>query len=314
MITPLLNFISVLYKTGSFIVLKFRSLRGRQFSDTKIISIDNLSFGGTGKTPMVMEVAGILKDAEVKFSIVTRGYGSLNKESSLLVKKEHTWKEVGDEVKMMTDELPGIDIFKGSDRVRSITGSIKRGNSVVILDDGFQSAGIKKDLKIMLINPEQNYYYLRNFKFMAKSEDVILYYKGIKSRKPGYRIRKKEHYGEYSFEFSSFQTPDGLPADPGQLPVFGFSALGDNERFKSDLAGLNLKGFQGFRDHHVYSGNDLETLEKRMKSSGADFLVCTHKDFVKITDTLTDGFPLIYIKNRIKCDFDLKGSILSIIE
>lgn len=286
-----------------------RGRKARQFSDTKIISIDNLSFGGTGKTPMVMEIAGILQEAGIKFSIVTRGYGSLKK-NSLLVKDKHTWEEVGDEVKMMSNEFPDIDIFKGANRVRSIGASVKRENEVVILDDGFQSTGIKKDLKIMLINPEQSYYYLRNFKFMAKNEDIILFYKGKKARKHGYRIRKKGDYGEYSFEFSSFQTPDGLPADPGHLPVFGFSALGDNDRFRSDLTSLNLKGFKGFRDHYTFSKKDLEILENRMKNSGADFLVCTHKDFVKIADLLTDGFPLIYIKNRVKCGFDLKGYLL----
>ncbi len=263
---------------------------------------------------MVIEVAGILEKAGVKFAIITRGYGSSSKEKSLLVKKDHTWKKIGDEVKMISNEFPDIDIFKGSNRIKSIISSMKRGNKVAILDDGFQSAGIQKNLKIMLINPDQNYYYLRNFKFMAKNEDIVLYYNGGRSGNPKHEILNRGDRGKYSFEFSSFQTPDGLPADPGELPVFGFSALGDNRRFESDLTSLNLKGFSGFRDHHIFSSNDLKILKEKMKSSGAEFLVCTHKDFVKITDIIEDGFPLIYIKNKIISDLDLKKHILSIIE
>ena len=166
----------------------------------------------------------------------------------------------------------------------------------------------------MMVNPEHEYYYLRNFKFMAGKEDIILYYRGKKPASSNYHIRKEGDHGEYSFEFFSFQTADGLPADPGDLPVFGFSALGDNERFKSDLSDLNLKGFKGFKDHHKYSTDELESLLKEMKKTEADFLICTYKDFVKVSDKIKDGFPLIYIKNKVKCNFDLKGYILSIVK
>jgi len=280
----------------------------------KIISIDNLSFGGTGKTPMVLEIAEILKESGNKFSIVTRGYGSLSEKKGTLVKEHHTWKDVGDEVKMVSNELHDVDIFTGRNRKKSIINSIRRGNKIIILDDGFQSANIKKDLKIMLINPEHDYSYLRNFKFMAKDEDIILYYKSGKARKSGYHIRKTGDHGDYSFELTTFQTQEGLPADPGELPVYGFSALGDNERFRSDLNELNLKGFKGFNDHHQYTTDDLKLLIREMKNVQAEFLVCTYKDFIKIADMIKDGFPLIYVKNRIKCHFDLKGFILSIIK
>jgi len=295
-------------------VLKLKSVGKIKYKDIKIISVDNLAFGGTGKTPMVLEIAGILKEAGLKFSIVTRGYGSLSEKKGVLVKERHRWEEIGDEVKMISNEFSDIDIFTGRNRKRSITESIRRGNKIVILDDGFQSAGIKKDISIMLINPRHKYYYLRNFKFLARCEDIILYYKGTNSPGSGYHIRKRGDHGEYSFEFSSFQTADGLPADPGNLPIFGFSALGDNERFRSDLSNLNLKGFKGFRDHTKYTPDDLKSLIREMKSAGAEFLICTYKDFIKITDMIKDGFPLIYVRNRVKCDFDLKGYILSIIE
>lgn len=292
--------------------MKLKGLRKQEYENVKIISIDNLSFGGTGKTPMVLEIAEILKESGKKFSIVTRGYGSLSEKNGSIVKEHHTWREIGDEVKMIANELPGVDIFTGRNRKKSISDSIRRGNKIIILDDGFQSTNIKKDLKIMMINPEHNYSYLRNFKFMAKEEDIILYYKKEKSQKSGYHIRQTGDHGDYSFEFTTFQTQEGLPADPGELPVYGFSALGDNERFRSDLSELNLKGFRGFNDHHRYTADDLKVLINEMKNEKAEFLVCTYKDFIKISDMIKDGFPLIYVKNRIKCHFDLKGYVLSI--
>ncbi len=280
----------------------------------KIISVDSLAFGGTGKTPMVLEIASILKSIGVKFSIVTRGYGSTSEKNGVSVNENHSWQEVGDEVKMISLEFPDIDIFTGCDRVNSLKKSEENGNKVVILDDGFQSAGIKKDLKIMMINPDNRYYYLRNFKFLMCKEDVILFYKYGKRNKRICRFTKEPDIGEYSFRFTSFQTPDGLPADPENLPVFGFSALGDNERFRSDLREKNLVGFRGFGDHYKYTKKDLQNLEKMMKSYGAEFLICTYKDFIKISDMIVDGFPLIYVKNKIKFNYDLKEKVLSILK
>jgi len=276
--------------------------------------VDNLAFGGTGKTPMVLEIATILKSIGIKFSIVSRGYGSISEKKGVLVNGDHTWQEIGDEVKMIFLEFPDVDIFTGSDRIKSLTKSTEMGNKVIILDDGFQSAGIKKDLKIMMINPNHKYYYLRNFKFLTCREDVILYLKGERESNRVCKFSKRPDKGEYSFRFTSFQTSDGLPADPDKLPVFGFSALGDNERFKSDLGEKNLVGFKGFKDHHRYTKKDLYNLEKMMKVSGADFLICTYKDFVKISDLIIDGFPLIYVKNKIESDYDLKEKIFSVLK
>ncbi len=315
LIVLFLNAVSLIFKSVSFVVLKIKSLRKTEFEKIKIISVDNLAFGGTGKTPLVIEIGKILNDAGIKFSIVMRGYGSKNTNKSSLSKGDDTWEKIGDEAVIYLKEFPETDIFIGSDRKMSINQSIKRGNEVVVLDDGFQSSGIKKDIKIMLINEEQPYYYLRNFKFMAESEDVVLYTNNSISEKDSKKKVKNPIKGIYSFDLAGFLDPNGKLIEPGNTPMYGFSALGDNKRFKKDLKEFNLKGFWGFRDHYVFENRDLELLKEKMNSVGAKMLVCTHKDFVKIRGLIVGvQFPLIYVKNRIKFDFDLKSYILSIIK
>lgn len=299
-ITPVLNLLSVIYKSISFINLKLRSLREGRFSGTFIISVDNLSFGGTGKTSMVIAIGKILEKSGFTFSIVTRGYGSKFEKEGVVVKEEHLCSEVGDEAKVLKKKFPGSDIFVGKNRKNSIKKSIKRGNDVVILDDGFQSTHIKKDLSILLFNREHPYYYLRNFKFMAKSEDFVIYYD------PSFFEDKTAVKGKYGFDKTEFFNLNGTDFDPEGAGIYGFSALGDNKRFEKDLSGFNLKGFKGFRDHHRFSPEDIVLLSRAREEAGAEYLVCTLKDLVKVAEISHIEIPLIYAENRIQFDLELR--------
>lgn len=314
--TGFLNIVSVIFKALSFVNLYFKSSRLQIYPGVVIVSVDNLSFGGTGKTSLVIELGRHLQAERVDFAIVTRGYRSLYERTGNKVERNHTVQEVGDEARLYQEVFPEQDIYIGRDRRVSIAQAVRDGNEVILLDDGFQSTYIKKDLAIMLWNPGHPYYYLRNFKWLMNREDIILVY-----TQPGVEITRKDatpgnpvkpRYGSYRFEPTGFRDGQGSKIEIHQAPVVAFAAVGDNRRFEEELRqmGVAVRAFRAFRDHHPYKQQDLEELEKLRVEKGARFLVCTWKDFIKIKPYNLQQIPFIYAENSIKFDIDLVEVIL----
>jgi len=327
---PVLNAVSLIFKTISFFNLKRKARRPREFP-ALIVSIDNLSFGGTGKTTLVTELGTQLERKNIKFAVVTRGYKSKYEHAGTRVRPTHDFTDVGDEAEIYKTRFPGQDIYVGKDRVKSIENAVRDNNKIILLDDGFQSANIRKDITVMLLNPYHPYYYLRNFKFLIKKEDFILIYSpGVTPREgqavpapypshaPGRNGREPAPpvpvFGTYDFVPEGFFDPAGNPVDIGTSSLSGFSALGDNRRFKNDLSAFNLAEFTGFADHHVYTQNEIKTLDNRRREINADHLACTEKDFIKLKRINLTNIPLIYFRNSIKLDIDLMDVILDYAE
>lgn len=295
----LLNLVSIVFKTISLFNLKIKILNKKQYKAAFIISVDNLSFGGTGKTSLVIKIGEELKKRKIKFAIVTRGYLSKFENTSFLINSNQNSKEIGDEAKILKNRFPNQDIFIGKKRHISIKKAIENKNKIIILDDGFQSTDIYKNCSIMLLNPEHPYYYLRNFKFLIRKENFILLYSS------------SSKYGTYKFEHRNFYNQNGRVTNIKGTPLIGFSALGDNSRFKKSLSNFNLIGFRGYKDHFLYTQDVINDLNILRINKKADYLVCTEKDFVKLINLNLDDIPLIYSKNIIKFNFTLISSILN---
>ncbi len=295
---------SIIFKSVSLINLTLKSIHLKHWPEVFIISIDNLSFGGTGKTTLVNEIGNHLQNIGTRFAVVTRGYKSRFETTGIKVQPDHGAEDVGDEALLYRTHFPLRDIYVGKNRTASIRQAILDRNPVILLDDGFQTTQVYKDLKIMLYNPQHPYFYLRNFRFLMKKEDIALYYKPSPS----------DNAASYSYDFEpdGFCTGEGTPVNISRTrtKLVGFSALGDNLRFKESLNDYLLLEFTGFRDHHFYTGEDLAALENRRTALGADYLICTEKDFIKIKH-LKLSIPLIYAKNKIKFNFNLMEWIVT---
>jgi tetraacyldisaccharide 4'-kinase len=266
--------------------------------------VDNLSFGGTGKTPMVMAIGQALEKKSAPFAIISRGYRSGHEKKGSLVESTQTVEEVGDEAWLLKRYFPDRDVIIGRNRLQSIATAAARKNRIVILDDGLQTSQVKKDFSIMLINPNQPYFYLRNFKFMARHETLVLYYQQ--------REQKGEATppGTYDFNRIDFLDWRNHQVDIGAAKIIAFSALGDNERFKNDMGHYNLAAFRGFSDHHAFSMTDMQNLENLRRENGAIWMVCSEKDFGKINKFLNAAIPLIYVRNKIELSGDAIEQIL----
>jgi tetraacyldisaccharide 4'-kinase len=296
---PFLNTLSFFFKSVSFILLKLKSLNMTHYEEAFIISIDNLSFGGTGKTALTIEIGKHLEQNDIKFAIVTRGYKSHFEKEGTTVETSHTVQDVGDEALLFKTRFPSQNVYVGKNRRKSIEAALHDNNHIILLDDGFQTTGIFKDFKIMLVNPLHPYYYLRNFRFLMKREDVVSYYR-----------TSGDH--SYDFELEDFYDAENRIVDIRGTgsSILGFSALGDNGRFECDLSAFALRGFIPFPDHHAYSEEEINELNRKRIQVKADYLVCTEKDFIKIKRYNLSQIPLIYVGNSIKFNFDFMGQIL----
>ncbi len=274
----------------------------------RVISVGNITLGGTGKTVMVELIANYLRKLGHKTAILSRGYKkpALSEAQSL-----PGYETMGDEAFMMFEKLKDVPILVDSDRVRSAKTAIAEyAVDAVILDDGFQQWRIKKDLEIVMldgVNPFGNRRLLprgilRQPLYTLKDADVfVLTNAGSTDLSPTRKflsrinaralILEAEHAASGIFRLSrkgELLAPDFLKGQAAAL----FCGLGNPDSFR-DLArksGLKEELFFKFPDHYRYYEEDLE---KRFKESGQKnirVLDTTEKDAVRIPRASRERF------------------------
>jgi len=294
---------SLAYGAAIFIrtvLYKFAIFRTRHVP-MKVISVGNLTLGGTGKTPFVIALAKILED-EMKRNacIMIRGYG---------------W----DEQAMLKRNLTDTPILVGEDRVRSAHRAIKLyGSSTAILDDGFQYWELGRDLNIVLIdsrNPFGNGHLfprgvLRETKAALKRADIVVF---TKTNKSGARLAalKDEirriksdiifleaiHEPHHLYDVKARKFYD-LSYMNGKRVIL-VSSIGDPGYFEETVKGLGANVLEHiiFPDHHNYRKKDIERIMKRCDERKFDFVATTEKDTVKFQRLALSfaGYPLIVV-------------------
>ena len=126
-----------------------------------MISVGNLTVGGTGKTPMVILLAKLLRDKGHRPAVLSRGYGGRAKASVNIVSDGNRilmgWREAGDEPVLIARSLPGVPVLTGPRRLLTGRAAIGHlGADVLILDDAFQHRALHRDLDIVLIDAAQS--------------------------------------------------------------------------------------------------------------------------------------------------------------
>lgn len=290
--------------------------RNRQFDsgarktesvDAKVISIGNITTGGTGKTPMVIWVCSLFASHHIEHAIVSRGYGAKN--SSL----------PNDEAMELKSRLPNVPHVQNPDRVKAANRCIKEHSaSAIVLDDGFQHRRLGRDLDIVLVDASNPFGYghliprglLREPTSALDRADAVVITRC--DRVEGSRVReiRNQIRNETAAPIALGQTlPTGLVQSDGvhtNLDAlshgkwFVFSAIGNHEAFESSVteSGCRVVGSHRFRDHHLFDENDHDLLTTKAHHCGADFLVCTHKDLVKI-DAERIGLPVYALRTEL---------------
>ncbi len=282
----------------SFIVKLRNWLFDREFipvvkSNRPVVSIGNLSFGGTGKTPFTIYLAKILSEKNIKPLILSRGYKRKSK-SFMLIDENSTLspKIVGDEIYLIRQNL-NIPIAISRKKFKAIKHLNEIHNyDIILIDDGFQHRRLHKDLDIVLVDKatlEKPFVFpkgvLREPIESLKRADFILLEEGCSEESLAKHKNKIFIYKKTIKEFRDIHGKSFEIKSIQNEKVALLSAIGNNENFRKSLDKYfsnNLFHFQ-FRDHHYYSKNDIKKIIKKMKFYQVKYLITTEKDFYKIS-------------------------------
>lgn len=316
-----MNIAEYLYYLG-LSAMKFLALKNQKRLPFRVISIGNITLGGTGKTPAAIAVAEEAKKRGFRPVILTRGYKGTAQGPCYVTKGDKpllTAEQAGDEPLLMAERLTEVPIVKGSDRYEAGMFAIEAGNgqepgkedqaislsssadspTVFILDDGFQHWKLFRDRDIVLIdsrNPFGNRKLfpagrLREPLTALNRADVIMITKA--EREDAGLAAEIRKYNKHAPIFFSVHRVVAVRSGSGEkkspdclrgMKVFCFCGLADPESFGNSVAasGAEVAGMKAYRDHHLYCQQDVAEIVKECGSSGASWIITTEKDFVKL--------------------------------
>lgn len=257
-----------------------------------VISVGNISAGGSGKTPFVIMLGKLLEERQWWFDVLSRGYRRTTR-GVLSVTADGSPEEFGDEPLLIARNLRcpvivGEDRYAAGLRAEQDHGCAQ-SNTVHLLDDGFQHRSLHRDFDVVLLNREDLDDRLlpigrlrEPLNSLGRADVVVV--------DPEFPV---ERLPNGNFQVWRVNRSAEVPAL--DAPVIAFCGLARPQRFFSELrkAGLDVREEIAFRDHHRYSVNDVERLvqiKQRIKDSS---LVTTEKDSINLGPHLASLKPVV---------------------
>ncbi len=265
-----------------------------------VVSVGNITAGGTGKTPLVIKILQKLTDVgkEKQAAVLSRGYGRRLK-GYKVIKDIPSFDEAGDEVKIIKEKFPRIPVYVGGNRYKSARNAVKNGARILILDDGFQSREIKRNIDIVVIDATDPFgggallpagrlrEPLRNLK---RADCVVINRSGqVEGRKIS-EIKKKIY--NINKDISVFLSVEKLKefkeikgrrhAGPSHFKgkkILALSGIGNPEGFYNLLesSGLEIDKKFEFKDHYRWSDKELANIDGFVYRKGM-IIITTQKD------------------------------------
>jgi tetraacyldisaccharide 4'-kinase len=298
-----------------------------------VVSIGNITVGGTGKTPMAIYLARLIRNSGLKTVVISRGYGGkAEKRGGIVCDGRRVLMQPavsGDEPYMIAKQLETVPVLVGSDRYRSgMTAVRKFKPDVILLDDGFQHTKLERDMDIVLMDAEKplgNGYLLprgslRENETALKRCDTIVFTRAKKTETIADKNLIRLMEGKFIFHSSHepyllkiirekndnghcHQTNErGLRGIAGKR-AFAFSGIARNNDFKTMLEnlGCSITGFASFSDHYRYTQEDIKRIVTAAVQNKSDCMVTTEKDYFRIHGAL--DFPLDLVVIGVKIQF-----------
>jgi len=298
------------------------ALRNRKFTrdtsavirvDVPVISIGNLTTGGTGKSPMVIWFSQRLRELGLRVAIISRGYGG---------QRDGSVTRPNDEALEMQQRLPDVPQLQNPNRIKSANIAIEElETQCLVMDDGFQHRRLHRDLDVVLIDATNPFGYgyllprglLREPMGSLARADVVVITRcrqvsqtaidailkvisqATTDKHPPPVICQTQTVAKRWLQFDGQSMEVG---DFGTDPVVACCAIGNPESFikTARASGANVVGQKFFSDHHTFSRSDIESVVQLAREKGADRIICTHKDLVKIAINNFDGIPFFALQ------------------
>jgi tetraacyldisaccharide 4'-kinase len=291
-----------------------------------VISVGNIAFGGSGKTPLVIHLMTFLIKEGFKPAMITRGYkgrwersgGVLSDGKSLL----GSWQESGDEAFMVALNIPQAGVFIGKNRMLSCQKAKDLGFELVVLDDGFQHRRLSRDVDIVLYDPRDKFS-LRESVSSLERADVLLIEEGVNRQQKEKMKKVSPHTAifEYSVESKGFFRLERNEEESAEVfqgkRIMAFCGIARPERFLTLLQkeAIHPVGFLVFPDHYSYPIRSLDKISKRGQKLQAEVLITTEKDAVKIRNTQAlQQIPLYYLKIDLKLEEEFHSMMSSLLQ
>jgi len=256
-----------------------------------VISVGNITAGGTGKTPTVRWLAEQLLEAGHRPAVLMRGYKSAG--------------GISDEREILAKELPGVPIVANPDRVAGAAQALQADpqTTLFILDDGMQHRRVKRDVNLVLILAAEPFGFghllprglLREpLAGLSRADAFLLTHSGevdasrieeitqtIRSHNSDAPIFRSDHL------IPSLRAVDGSTTDLESVRgkrIYAFCGIGSPASFFANLkkAGIDAAQSRAFPDHYAYSGQEWQDIQDAARAANADILITTEKDWVKI--------------------------------
>jgi tetraacyldisaccharide 4'-kinase len=266
-----------------------------------VISVGNLTLGGTGKTPMVEWIARWFRERYRRVAILSRGYGQT--------------EGMNDEGRVLEENLPDVPHLQGRDRAKLAHTAVEELESeVLVLDDGFQHRRLARDLDVVLLDAFDPFGQGRIFprgllrespRSLRRAGVVVLSRADVidQPQRADVRRRAERWAGREVAWVEARHAPRDLIDSAGNTgsiddfrhrAVAAFCGIGNPKAFETTLAGLGLAAvaFRAFPDHHAYTSSDVADLAAWARNAGADLILTTQKDLVKLRVQSLGSAPL----------------------
>jgi tetraacyldisaccharide 4'-kinase len=259
-----------------------------------VVSIGNISVGGSGKTPFLIELGQLLAKRGIAFDVLSRGYGRSSTEIAV-VDPNGSPTQFGDEPLLIAQKLQ-VPVVVGSDRYQAgLLAEKKFAGKLHLLDDGFQHRRLHRDFDIVMLP--------------AADQDGILLPTG-RLREPTTGLNRADAVVLFDSPELQLQVKHvwrarravDIPSAGGK--VIAFSGIGRPKQFFDALTSANQEIVRTiiFRDHHRYDQSDINRLLALKKQTNADTFVTTEKDLINLGALSSKLLPLLTAKLRIELE------------
>lgn len=274
---------SVLYRAGvAARILAYRSgLLAVGRPECPVVSVGNLTVGGTGKTPLCAWIASFFLERGVTPAVVLRGYG-------------------GDEAQIHRTLVPGAKVIVSPDRMAGVSRAVREGADVAVLDDGFQRLDVARDLDVVVVSAESRRAarwmlpagpWREPFRGLARADFMVVTRRCASPEEAallleeGAELLGLERVAQAHLALSRLEPlGGGSSLDPGELAgkrILAVCGIGDPVSFAAQLASFKARvELLAWRDHHVYRPNDVRQICALAREF--DYVVVTLKDSWKL--------------------------------
>ncbi len=288
-----------------------------------VVSVGNITFGGSGKTPLALELIRYSQAQHLKTALVSRGYrGNWEKQGGVLSDGRSirgNWQDAGDEPYMVALRHPQAGVYVGKNRLASCRRANSDGFQVIILDDGFQHRQLKRDVDIVLFDPDEQIR-LREPVSTLKRADLIL----VKQSRVEQVRQDLGAWFDKSRIFAFETRALGLcPLGKQEVEPFSawanknvlaFSGIARPERFSElmESTGIQPTERMVFPDHFAYPTRSLARIREKIIRIKAEAAITTEKDAVKLSKWATElKIPIFYLQIGLDISPDFYSHVFS---